>query len=288
MINEIQDIPVKDKRIPQYMSPEVQLQRAFIGAMVSALRDAVAGINITVPEDKREISLKSDTPIRVSNLDGIAKLLQAIEKKLTDLNAKEQPKIEIPSFPTAITVSNLPEVKPTDLSAISALLEDIKVALSASAGIEAVKVENLSDIQIPQVDYDLIANIVASVTSQAPTDFSSVIDKLDELKPKGGVVLPPTPGNVVRDNAVSSFKALTGTTAEPLFSASTKATRIDITVTGGPVAVGFDSSVSAVSGSENGVMLYPANVPYSIYMYDLSNIYVAGANGRRVCYAYFI
>jgi len=283
------------------MSPEVQLQRAFIGAMVSALRDAVAGINITVPEDKREISLISDNlealrpkdivipdQVRVSNLDGLAKLLQGIEKKLTDLNAKESPKVEIPEYPTEIKVANFPEAKPTDLSAISALLEDIKVALSASAGIETVKVENLSDIQIPQVDYDLIANIVASVTSQAPTDFSSVIDKLDELKPKGGVVLPPTPGNVVRDNAVSSFKALTGTTAEPLFSASTKATRIDITVTGGPVAVGFDSSVSAVSGSENGVMLYPANVPYSIYMYDLSNIYVAGANGRRVCYAYFI
>jgi len=162
MINEIQDIPVKDKRIPQYMSPEVQLQRAFIGAMVSALRDAVAGINITVPEDKREISLKSDTPIRVSNLDGIAKLLQAIEKKLTDLNAKEQPKIEIPSFPTAITVSNLPEVKPTDLSAISALLEDIKVALSTSSGIEAVNVDTNRVLRTSSDGYKKLLTYTAS------------------------------------------------------------------------------------------------------------------------------
>jgi hypothetical protein len=81
---------------------------------------------------------------------------------------------------------------------------------------------------------------------------------------------------------------MTDTSAVQLLSSSPKITRIDITVTNGPVAVGFSNSVSAVPGSEIGIVLYPGNTPYTIYVEDPTLIYVAGANGRRACFSYFV
>lgn len=212
MLDEIQAIPRAEKKVPQYMSQEVQIQRAFIQALVGAVKDVVGNINVNlqVPEDTRQVVIDGSqvealkpkevvipSSVRVNNLEGVVNKLLDLEKQLSMLNAKETPKVEIPSFPTAITVSNLPEVKPTDLSAISALLEDIKVALSASAGIEAVKVENLSDIHIPQVDYDLIANIVASLmpSKDEPLDLSV----FEEIKKAVQLVATPMPSFVDPD-----------------------------------------------------------------------------------------
>lgn len=86
----------------------------------------------------------------------------------------------------------------------------------------------------------------------------------------------------------SGLKALTDANAVELVATATPCKKVDISVLNGPVAVGFDSAVSAASGSEKGVILYPSNVPYTLYVTDLHLIFVAGANGRRVCFNYFV
>jgi hypothetical protein len=219
MLPEIQHIPEKEKRVPAYMTPEVQMQRAFIQALVGAVKEVVGNINVNlqIPEDKREIYIASDnleklapkevvipSSVRVNNLEGVIQKLIDLEKCLVTLNAKESPKVEIPSFPTEISVKNFPESKPVDLSAISSLLEDIKTALSATEGVEPVRVENISDIKIPEVDYDLIASIVASMAPEAPEKLD--LSVFDEIKKAVQLVATPMPSFVDPDGSPNRAK----------------------------------------------------------------------------------
>jgi len=75
------------------------------------------------------------------------------------------------------------------------------------------------------------------------------------------------------------------TTAVRVVASSTPCHWVDLVVTGGLVAIG-DSSAVATSGSEQGIILYPGNLPYRIFIDDLTNLWVAGATGTRLCFVY--
>jgi len=309
MIREMPSIPKAEKRgIPQ-ANQDFLASKALISSVLDFLQKQLPQMTLKVQSDdsarlSRDImdlqkTIKSiDETIGAKDTDaasistaitvGIESFVQklsGLEDLLSELNSREAKEIE---FPSEIKVSNFPKEKEIDLSKVIGLLEDLNLRIASIKNSDEVRVSNLGEIKFTQQKTEDYSDEIIELVSSLPESIRDAVSSVKVEANMSGVVLPPTPGNVVRENAVSSFKALSGTSSQKLFANSTKATRIDITVTGGPVAVGFDENVSSVSGSENGVMLYPANVPYSIYIYDLSKIYVAGATGRRVCYNYFV
>ena len=83
-----------------------------------------------------------------------------------------------------------------------------------------------------------------------------------------------------------------GTAGTPVQFATVKTPcdRVDVsadTDAGSIMAVG-DSSVDAVSPNKNGLMILPGNAPHTIYINDLSKLYVdAETSGGRLCIAYY-
>lgn len=79
-------------------------------------------------------------------------------------------------------------------------------------------------------------------------------------------------------------------TAERLIGSSTPCKRVMVffpTSSNGDLAAVGDSSVSAVSGSEQGALLYKASVPTIIEINDLTNLFGdVNSNGGRICGVY--
>lgn len=79
--------------------------------------------------------------------------------------------------------------------------------------------------------------------------------------------------------------------AEALTATSTPCSKVILSADLGntnPVVIG-DSSVVAASGSQQGIVLVPGNDPVTIYVNDLSEVYVdSQTDGDAVCYVYFV
>lgn len=264
----IRDMP----SIPAHKKMASDMSGVMMNIIFKKISDDLAKINKSLEEYKHPIikipEMPTDLEVRLSP-DDIAKL----SKK--DL------------FPKSVSVNNLKDIDvKVNLDSFARSIESLKGYLQSLKSSE-VRVSNLADIVIPAQEIKIDTSDLARLDM-----LPELIREIRELANKttnvsSAVSIAPTPGNAVRATGVNAFKALSNTSAVRLTTDETPITRVDISVTNGPVAVGFNSSVSAVSGSEAGVILYPGNLPHSIYVRDLSLIYVAGATGRRVCYNYY-
>lgn len=299
--------------------------RAIIQSFIDFLRKELPSMELNV-QSKDAMGLQRDVMALNRSMDSLSKIIEGKEnlsaelrdcvRELKDcvgeIKTPEMPSfpesmrvnlskediqamradVTIPPFPTDMRVSNLAQV----VDAVDSLSDIIR-------GIQApdtVKVSNLKEIKMPKPVLKLDDDVRKALMNLAllgrdPKDAISVkLSDGEEFykamgKSVGGAVaMGPIPGNAVRSNGTSGAKALTNTNAVQILNSDIKITRVDITVTGGPVAIGTDSNISAASGSEQGVMCYPAGVPYTIYIDNINKIYAAGANGRRVCFNYYV
>lgn len=85
---------------------------------------------------------------------------------------------------------------------------------------------------------------------------------------------------------VSGVKALSDDAAAvSVVISDTPCLWVDVVALNGRIAVGGSTS-KMDSGNERGIILYPGNPPYRIFIEDLSKLYAAGASGTKLCYAY--
>lgn len=299
--------------------------RAIIQSFIDFLRKELPSMELNV-QSKDAMGLQRDVMALNRSMDSLSKIIEGKEnlsaelrdcvRELKDcvgeIKAPEMPSfpesmrvnlskediqamradVTIPPFPGDMRVSNLAQV----VDAVDSL-SDIILGIQAP---DTVKVSNLKEIKMPKPVLKLDDDVRKALMNLAllgrdPKDAISVkLSDGEEFykamgKSVGGAVaMGPIPGNAVRSNGTSGAKALTNASAVPILNSDIKITRVDITVTGGPVAIGTDSNINAASGSEQGVMCYPAGVPYTIYIDNINKVYAAGANGRRVCFNYYV
>lgn len=265
----------------QTISQMIQLLKAELPAAISNMSPELAS-KITDLKDSVEGMNKAFS----SKGENLGKMMPKLQETVGDLKAA----IGAIQFPDEVKVSNLSSLM-MGLSAVENAVKSLRIP-------EGVRVTNLSEIDLPPSQLELSSEVIEALTwvmraNKEPSDYIPV--RLSNGKAfyegigeavGGAVALAPTPGNVVKGGGTSGVLALSGTSAERITTSPTGITRLTVTVTKGTVAWGFDSTVSAVSGSEEGVLLYPSSIPYDIPINDLSKIYFAGASGRRVCYAY--
>lgn len=266
----IRDMP----SIPQYKKTAMDMGGAFMNVIFKKIADDLAAINKSLEEYKHPIIKIPEFP-------------QDLEVRLSDsdINKLSQSKKDL--FPKSVSVSNLKDMSVNvDLSQVASAISDLKNHLNSLKSGD-VRVSNLADLVIPAQEIKIDTKEFArlDMIPELIREIRSIAENIGNTA--SAVSIAPTAGNVVRATGVSGVKALTDGTAVALVASSTEITRVDITVTNGPVAVGFDDTVSATSGSENGVILYPGNQPHTLYIRNLNVVYVAGANGRRVCYNYY-
>lgn len=318
----IQDIPPKggSGRL------ELLVVRAIVTQIMEFLRRELPAMKFEV-SNKESIELSKDFIALHRSLDSLERSLSDYRDKKEN-SGVELIKIigdlrdsirsikfpEAPKFPseiglTSATIQSLrvppkvgiEEVSVSNFGGIIKCLDKIEEKLSGITFPDEMKVSNLKDLKFKFPDFKIPEGIekaltkISSIVDQGPDSYIPV--RLTNGKAfydgigksvGSAVALGPIPGNSVRQNAVSGVLALTGTSATRITTSETLITRIDITVTSGPVAVGFDKSVLATSGSEYGVILYPAGGVHTIYINDLSKVYFAGDSERRVCYNYYL
>src|SRR3990167_601102 len=78
----------------------------------------------------------------------------------------------------------------------------------------------------------------------------------------------------------SGGKSLTDNTQGVVLDSGTECKFVDISVFGGIMAVGANTSVRSDSSAQ-GVILTPGSTPYRVYAQNLNQIYVSGASGTR-------
>lgn len=243
-------------------------------------------------------SLNISETIKLSNIGELQKALDSLKSVADALEAK----IGKINFEPKLTVNaNVPDVIVPDIKVPDVIVPKIEVpTIHVPPAIVDIDLRELLSALEPLT---LLSRDPESPISVRISDGQEWLKEMTETIRRGNdqlATVVSTSYGLTKDEfkaavgelgynrtGYSGVKALTGTSAVQLSATSVPCKEVHLTVTSGPVACGFSDSVLATSGSEYGVMLYPANSPYIIKTDNLNRIYVAGANGRRVCYNYF-
>jgi hypothetical protein len=228
--------------------------------------------------------------VKLANMKELTDMCSRIESCIKKMDIRPDIKVNVPDV-------IVPEIKIPDIHYPEIKIPEIKIP-DPHVNID---IQGIIDALEP---LNLLSNSPKKPISVRLSDGVKFFEQLTETIREGNdklATVVSTSYGLTKDefkSAMSEFgyarnpytgtKALTDGVAVQLSVTSVPCKKVEITVTNGPVAIGFDNTVLATVGSEVGIMLYPANLPYVIEIRNLNLIYVAGANGRRVCYNYYV
>jgi hypothetical protein len=259
-----------------------------IAVLVDKLKPLMLDMCKAMPEMPSEMRVSNfpkmevmPETMTVSNLSELGDLLTRLITSVEAININ--PVVNVPApivnmpeqMAPVVNIPPMPMQMPLDLSPILAKLDPLKLlSRDPNKPITVRMSDGRSFI-------DAIANVLKDNGEKMATMVSTSYGLTKDEYKAATVENDATVGHTF-------FKALSDGVAVQMNASSIIIRYVDISVTNGPVAVGFDNTVLVTSGSEVGVLLYPANLPHRIYTRNISNIWISGANGRRVCYNYYV
>lgn len=278
---------------------EVYLKRE-LGAVAKLLNGSLIKIaNKTTEVGKAPNMIIPDT-VEISNLKELTTAVGALNtmigvlgKRLEKMNPiinVSSPDVNIPEI--KLPTINIPEIRIPEIKVPEVRIEKDSILFDISRLIDALKpLQNISSspkkpIAVRLSDGNKFLQEFLSVVKKGNEQLATVVSTSYGLTKDEFIDAMARIG--YNRTGYSGVKALSNGTAVQIVASSTPCKKVEISVTGGTVAVGFDNTVLITSGSEVGVICYPGNLPYVIETDNLTRIWVSGANGRRVCFNYYV
>jgi hypothetical protein len=272
--------------------------RNELGRISKPLVKALKDLNLTnerLEEIRSDVEQKNRVALE-ENFD-----LQIIRKPKQRISIDNISDIIVPE---KVTVRNLDD--------LGKYFEDLQTTIQSTFSIDVPTPQvtvNPPDVVVPEIKVPEVRVPESSVTVN--TDLEPLIDIMKKVRDtirksaaKQDKQLMAVSGNGLNDNTlrkalkganrlssiVSGSKELTSAgTAVQLSATSVPCQYVDIGTTGGLASVGSSATLSdATSDAESGIILYPGNLPYRVSVDNLNKIWVAGATGVRLVYAYYV
>lgn len=279
----------EDVKIEVTNLDEVKLHlRSELGLVIKELKSAI------LKSKPEQIDIPDS--VEINNLDKIHTLLGSILERVSSLEPKVEPVINVTTPDVYIPEIKVPEIRQADVYVnptpvnvkASDVIIDLQSLLEALEPLKLLSDKPSSPISVRMSDGKKFVEAIQAV-AKGQDKMLQVFSNNTGLSKDEFIDAVRMTGQVgVANTLVSGFKSLTdASTAVQVLSTSTDIMWIDVTANGGIVVCG-DSSAVATSGSEVGTVLYPGNPPTRFEINNINKLYAAGASGTRLTYTYFV